>query len=154
MTNKQHPLGPGFLQKILVWLRIVDLKFSSSSTVKDGSLEFDLALANPLFILLRDSVGANNVKLFGKLSIPPAESIAQLETTASQVTAEKKEGKGKTTSLVLSGFHDIVNTKFDNLAQQTSGLDFLGNKVGVVLALVPSASSLDLNMADLIRFYE
>ena len=154
MTNKQHPLGPGFLQKILVWLRIVDLKFSSSSTVKDGSLVLDLAPDNLFLILLRDSVGATNVKLFGKLSIPPARSIAQLETTASQVTADLTKGKGKTTSLVLSSFRNAMNTQFNDLTQQTSGLDFLGNKVGVVLALILSTSSLDLDMAGLIRFCE
>jgi hypothetical protein len=154
MTNEQHPLGPGFLQKTLVWLRIVDLKFSSSSTVKDGSLELDLAPDDPLFILLRDSIGATNVKLFGKLSIPPAKSVAQLETAALQVTADLTKGKGKATSLVFSSSHDATNTQFDDLAQQTSGLDVLGNKLGVVLALMPSASSLDLDMAGLVRFCE
>ncbi len=122
--------------------------------VKDGSLELDLAPDNPFFILLRDSIGATNVNLFEKLSIPPAKSIAQLETAALQVTADLTKGKGKATSLGLSSFRDAMNTQFDDLAQQTSGLDFLGNKVGVVLALMPSASSLDLDMAGLIRFCE
>lgn len=113
-----------------------------------------MAPDDPLSILLRDSIDATNVKLFGKPNIPPAKSVAQLETAALQVTADLTKGKYKTTSLVFSSSHDAMNTQFDDPAQQKSGLDVLGYKLGVVSALMPSASSSDLDMAGLVRFCE
>lgn len=133
----------------MVWLRIVELKFSSSSTVKDGSLELDLATDDHLFIFLHDSIGATNVKLFRKLIIPPTKWVARLESAILQATADLTKHRGKATSLVFSGFHNAINDPFDELPQQMSGLDVLRDKLGVVLALIPDASSLDLNTAGL-----
>lgn len=138
----------------MVWLRIVGLEFSSSSAVKYGSREFDLAPDDPLFVLLRDIINATNAKLFGKPNIPPAKSVAQLETAVLQVTAYLTKGKGKTTSLALLSSHDAMNTQFDNPAQQKSGLNVHGNKLGVVWTMMPSASSLGFDMAGLVRFCE
>ena len=106
-----------------------------------------MAPDDPLSILLQDSIDATNFKLFGKLNIPPAKSVAQLETAAVQVTADLTKGKGKTTSLVFFSSHDAMNTQFDDPAQQKSGLDISGNQLKVAPALIPSASSSDLDMA-------